>query len=89
MTDTPAQYIGKKFPQLKEQEVHSTSRFFFEKKQVRNKLGMFNLKGHLHNQPISLLSGGQKNRVVLTEIGLRNVSKKKAVTILTFFFFLH
>jgi len=58
MTDTPVQYIMKKFPDFKEQE-------------ARNKLGMFNLKGNLHNQPISLLSGGQKSRVALAEIGLR------------------
>jgi len=59
MTDTPVEYIGKKFPEFKPQE-------------VRNKLGMYNLKGGLHNQAISLLSGGQKSRVVLAEIGLRN-----------------
>jgi len=58
MTDTPVQYIMKKFPEMKDQE-------------TRNKLGMFNLKGNLHNQPISLLSGGQKSRVALAEIGLR------------------
>jgi len=58
MTDTPVQYIMKKFPEMKEQE-------------ARNKLGMFNLKGNLHNQPISLLSGGQKSRVALAEIGLK------------------
>jgi len=59
MTDTPIEYIGKKFPEFKPQD-------------IRNKLGMYNLKGGLHNQPISLLSGGQKSRVALAEIGLRN-----------------
>lgn len=58
MTDTPVEYIAKKFPEMKQQE-------------VRNKLGMFNLKGDLHNKPISLLSGGQKSRVAMAEIGLR------------------
>jgi len=59
MVDTPVDYIAKKFPEFKLQE-------------VRNKLGMYNLKGELHNQPISLLSGGQKSRVAMTEIALRN-----------------
>jgi len=48
MTDTPIEYIGKKkFPEMKPQD-------------VRNKLGLYNLKGALHHKPISLLSGGQK-----------------------------
>eukprot|EP01123_Difflugia_compressa_P011791 TRINITY_DN4817_c0_g2_i1.p1 TRINITY_DN4817_c0_g2~~TRINITY_DN4817_c0_g2_i1.p1 ORF type:complete len:258 (-),score=50.49 TRINITY_DN4817_c0_g2_i1:13-786(-) len=59
MTDTPVEYIAKKFPEMKMQE-------------VRNKLGMYNLKGDLHNQNISLLSGGQKSRVAMAEIGLKN-----------------
>jgi len=59
MTDTPVEYIGKIFPEFKPQD-------------IRNKLGMYNLKGSLHNQPISLLSGGQKSRVALSEIGLKN-----------------
>jgi len=58
MTDTPVEYIVKKFPEMKQQE-------------ARNKLGMFNLKGALHNQPISLLSGGQKSRVAMAEVGLK------------------
>jgi len=58
MTDTPVQYISKKFPEFKIQE-------------VRNKLGLFNLKGDLHNKAISLLSGGQKSRVAMAEIGLK------------------
>jgi len=58
MTDTPVEYISKVFPTMKTQE-------------VRNKLGMFNLKGDLHNKPISLLSGGQKSRVAMAEIGLK------------------
>jgi len=58
MTDTPVEYIGKIFPDMKQQE-------------VRNKLGLFNLKGDLHNKPISLLSGGQKSRVAMAEIGLK------------------
>jgi len=58
MTDTPVVYIGKIFPDMKPQD-------------VRNKLGMYNLKGTLHNQPISLLSGGQKSRVAMAEIGLK------------------
>jgi len=58
MTDTPVEYIAKKFPEYKLQE-------------VRNKLGLFNLKGDLHNKPISLLSGGQKSRVAMAEIGLK------------------
>jgi len=58
MTDTPVEYIGKIFPEMKQQE-------------VRNKLGLFNLKGDLHNKPISLLSGGQKSRVAMAEIGLK------------------
>jgi len=58
MTDTPVEYIAKIFPEFKLQE-------------VRNKLGAFNLKGDLHNKPISLLSGGQKSRVAMAEIGLK------------------
>jgi len=58
MIDTPVEYIAKKFPEMKQQE-------------CRNKLGLFNLKGDLHNKPISLLSGGQKSRVAMAEIGLR------------------
>jgi len=58
MTDTPVEYILKKFPEFKLQE-------------ARNKLGLFNLKGDLHNKPISLLSGGQKSRVAMAEIGLK------------------
>jgi len=58
MTDTPIEYIGKKFPEMKPQD-------------VRNKLGLYNLKGALHHKPISLLSGGQKSRVAMAEIGLK------------------
>jgi len=57
MQDTPIEYINKKFIELKPQE-------------VRNKLGMFGLKGNTHTQPISLLSGGQKSRVCLCEMSL-------------------
>jgi len=58
MTDTPVEYLAKIFTEFKPQE-------------IRNKLGLYNLKGALHNQPISLLSGGQKSRVAMAEIGLR------------------
>jgi len=57
MTETPIEYISKKFKDLKPQE-------------VRNKLGMFGLHGGTHTQPITLLSGGQKSRVCLCELSL-------------------
>jgi len=57
MTDTPVEYIAKKFVELKPQE-------------VMNKLGMFGLGGTTHDQRISLLSGGQKSRVCLCELSL-------------------
>lgn len=57
MTETPMEYIGKKYPKFTPQE-------------VRNKLGMFGLYGKTHMQAISLLSGGQKSRVCLCEISL-------------------
>jgi len=58
MTDNPVDYLNLKFKELKSQE-------------VRNKLGMFGLKGASHTQPISLLSGGQKSRVCLCEMSLK------------------
>jgi len=57
MTETPVEYIGRKFKELKPQE-------------IRNKLGMFGLHGNTHTQAISLLSGGQKSRVCLCELSL-------------------
>lgn len=57
MTETPVEYISKKFPEYKPQE-------------VCNKLGMFGLCGKTHNQAIALLSGGQKSRVCLCELSL-------------------
>jgi len=57
MSDNAVEYLMKKFKELKPQE-------------IRNKLGMFGLKGTSHTQPISLLSGGQKSRVCLCEMSL-------------------
>jgi len=57
MTETPVDYISRKFKDLKPQE-------------VRNKLGSFGLHGGTHTQAISLLSGGQKSRVCLCELSL-------------------
>jgi ATPase subunit of ABC transporter with duplicated ATPase domains len=57
MSETAVEYIGNKFKELRPQE-------------VRNKLGMFGLKGVSHTQPISLLSGGQKSRVCICEMSL-------------------
>jgi len=57
MTDTPIEFVGKKFPELKPQE-------------VRNTLGKFGLSGKTHLQPIQLLSGGQKSRVALCVLSL-------------------
>jgi ATP-binding cassette subfamily F protein 1 len=57
MTDTPVDYINRKFPEMRPQE-------------VRNKLGSFGLHGNTHVQPITLLSGGQKSRVCLCELSL-------------------
>lgn len=57
MSETAVDYIGSKFKDLRPQE-------------VRNKLGMFGLKGVSHTQPISLLSGGQKSRVCICEMSL-------------------
>jgi ATP-binding cassette subfamily F protein 3 len=57
MTDTPVQFVGKKFTELKPQE-------------VRNTLGKFGLSGKTQLQPIQLLSGGQKSRVALCTLSL-------------------
>jgi len=57
MTETPIDYISRKFVDLKPQE-------------IRNKLGSFGLHGSTHLQPITLLSGGQKSRVCLCELSL-------------------
>jgi len=57
MSESAVDYIGRKFKELRPQE-------------VRNKLGMFGLTGVSHTQPISLLSGGQKSRVCMCEMSL-------------------
>lgn len=57
ITLTPVQYIGRKFPLLKEQE-------------IKNACGMFGLGGQTHNLIISSLSGGQKCRLCMCEISL-------------------
>lgn len=56
-TETSIEYITKKFPQMKLQE-------------IRNKLGSFGIHGDSQNKPIMLLSGGEKSRVCLCEISL-------------------
>jgi len=57
MSETSVEYIGKKFKELRPQE-------------IRNKICSFGLTGVSPTQPISLLSGGQKSRVCLCEMSL-------------------
>lgn len=60
MEKTPVEYLMSKFPsdELKEGD-------------YRKMLGRFGLTGKTHIQPIHLLSGGQKSRVVFAEICMR------------------
>jgi len=59
MDQSPIDYLHTKFSDKDE-------------KQIRAMLGRFGLSGTTHTQTISSLSGGQKSRVVFTEIGMRN-----------------
>lgn len=54
MEETPVSYLKK---------IHSV-----EEKDARAMLGRFGLGGHTHLRPISSLSGGQKSRVVLSNL---------------------
>ena len=57
MAANPVAYIQQHFPDMSDLD-------------VRKQLGRFGLKGPTQTQPISLLSGGQKSRVMLTNIAL-------------------
>lgn len=59
--ENPVSYLLGRFPEsgLREAE-------------MRGRLGRFGLPGHAHLQPINKLSGGQKARVVFTDIALSN-----------------
>eukprot|EP01130_Rhizamoeba_saxonica_P015662 TRINITY_DN7075_c0_g1_i2.p1 TRINITY_DN7075_c0_g1~~TRINITY_DN7075_c0_g1_i2.p1 ORF type:complete len:661 (+),score=207.90 TRINITY_DN7075_c0_g1_i2:81-1985(+) len=59
MNLTPVTHMQKKHPEL-------------NPGQCRGRLGKFGLAGELHTKPISLLSGGQKSRVVFATISLSN-----------------
>jgi ATP-binding cassette subfamily F protein 1 len=60
MKMTPIEYLESQFPGE------------FKADELRPKLGRFGLTGVTHLQPIASLSGGQKSRVVMTEICMRN-----------------
>jgi ATPase subunit of ABC transporter with duplicated ATPase domains len=71
MTQTPVEYLNTQFPEFKPDELRpKLGRFGLTGKnkffQSSEKLGM------THLQPIKLLSGGQKSRVVMTDICMRN-----------------
>jgi len=57
LTDTPVGYIQKQNPKL-------------DVEYVRGRLGMYGLPGNMHDQPISLLSGGQKSRTILASLSI-------------------
>jgi len=57
LTDTPVSYIKNLYPSLDIQD-------------IRGKLGMYGLPGNMHEQPISLLSGGQKSRTILASLSI-------------------
>jgi len=59
MDPNPIQYMKTQFPELSDQT-------------VRQMLGRFGLTGATHLQSIRTLSGGQKSRVVFTEICMRH-----------------
>jgi len=59
MDQHPIEYLNSKFPEYQPQE-------------LRGMLGRFGLTGQTHLQKISSLSGGQKSRVVFTEICMRH-----------------
>jgi len=58
LTDTPITYINKQHPKLDVQD-------------IRGRLGMYGLPGNMHDQPISLLSGGQKSRTILASLSIQ------------------
>jgi len=60
LTDNPIEYIQKLYPHIDQPQ------------EVRNRLGMFGLPGAMHTQPISLLSGGQKSRVIFASLSFKN-----------------
>jgi len=57
MAENALAYIMKNHPDMDHQD-------------VRNRLGMFGLSGKTHTNPIALLSGGQKSRVMFTNIAI-------------------
>lgn len=57
MSENALAYIQKNHPEM-------------EAQQIRNILGSFGLTGKTHTNPISLLSGGQKSRVMFTNIAI-------------------
>jgi len=59
MNQNPIEFLQSRFKEYSEHE-------------LRGMLGRFGLTGKTHLQPISLLSGGQKSRVVLAEICMQH-----------------
>jgi ATP-binding cassette subfamily F protein 1 len=57
MAENALAYIQKNHPDMDPQD-------------IRNRLGMFGLTGKTHTNPIALLSGGQKSRVMFTNIAI-------------------
>lgn len=58
MSENAVAYILKNYPDMKPHD-------------IRQHLGKFGLTGNTHTNPISLLSGGQKSRVMFANIALR------------------
>jgi ATP-binding cassette subfamily F protein 1 len=63
MTDTPIEYLKKKIPPSQKDEI--------KEQDLRNYLGKFGIKDKEPLQPIQLLSGGQKSRIVLASIAMQ------------------
>jgi len=78
MSANPVAYIQKSFPDMTDlvrlfdccSERQNLLTNTASKQDIRKQLGRFGLKGPTQVQPISLLSGGQKSRVMLTNIAL-------------------